>query len=129
MKLFHRAKDGGPDSTVWGYWLIEWKKVFSVALICFEDGTREAYHTHAFNAISWLISGKLVEYYLVCANWPTTYFPSLKPIITKRDNFHKVSSVGRSWVLTFRGPWVDTWQEHTIDGDITLTHGRKHVTN
>lgn len=127
MKLFHYGKDGGPDSTVWGYWLIEWKSLFSVALLCFEDGTREAYHSHAFNAISWVLSGKLVEYTYKDCSFPQAYWPSFKPIVTRRTKFHKVSSVGRTWVLTFRGPWNDTWQEHSADGDIVLTHGRKVV--
>ena len=61
MKLFSYGKDGGEESTVWGYWLCEFKSLFSVALLCFEDGSREAYHDHAFNSISWVLSGKLTE--------------------------------------------------------------------
>lgn len=53
MKLLFKRKDGGQQSTVTGYWLIEWKNVFSIVLLKFEKGTREAYHTHAFNAFSW----------------------------------------------------------------------------
>ena len=60
MKLFHKSKDGGPDSNVTGYWLIEWKKAFSVVLLRFDAGTREAYHNHAFNAISWILKGELL---------------------------------------------------------------------
>jgi len=55
-------KDGGPDSTVTGYWLIESKKWFSIVLLKFEGKSREAFHTHAFNAISWLLKGKLIEH-------------------------------------------------------------------
>lgn len=129
MKLFYRGKDGGPESHVWGYWLIEWKPVISIALLRLEDGTREAYHSHAFNAISWLLTGKLVEYYQDNANWPTTYWPSLIPIITKRDTFHKVKSVGRSWALTIRGPWATTWHEYlpAEDRHRILTSGRQEV--
>ena len=57
MKLFKKMKDGGPHSTVTGYWLIEWKAVFSIVLLKFEGKSRETFHTHAFNCISWLISG------------------------------------------------------------------------
>lgn len=33
------------------------------------------------------------------------------------------------WVLTFRGPWVDTWKEYLpkLKEFVTLTHGRKPV--
>ena len=56
MKLCYVGKDGGPESTVWGFWLIEIKKLFSVALLCFENGSREAFHTHAFNSVSWVLT-------------------------------------------------------------------------
>lgn len=126
MKFFHYAKDGGPDSTVWGYWLIEAKKLFSVALLCFEDGSRDEHHSHAFNSVSWVIKGKLLEHML--NGKLQAYRPSLWPIITKRDTFHRVVSVGRTWVLTFRGPWHDVWQEyHPKKGIYNLTHGRKIV--
>lgn len=144
MKLFHYGKDGGPDSTVWGFWLIEWKRVFSIALLCFEDGSREAYHSHAFNSISWVLSGNLVETEI----HPRTglplirlqnngsekgplyhYPPSFLPVFTARDRMHKVTSVGRTWVLTFRGPWSKTWKEYLpISNEyVTLTHGRRKI--
>ena len=129
VDFFKKSKDGGPDSNVTGYWLIEWKRYFSVALLCFEDGTREAFHSHAFNCVSWVLSGKLVEW----RKWPgcmrrSEFLPSLKPVITTRDNLHRVFSVGRTWVLTFRGPWCDYWHAVLPEGQrVTLTHGRKVV--
>lgn len=129
MKLLHYGKDGGPDSTVWGFWLIEWKPVFSVALLCFEDGSREAFHDHAFNSFSWLLKGNLKEYIFDHSDThcgTILYYPSIKPIRTARSRMHKVASKGRSWVLTFRGPWKDTWQEWLPKEQRhrTLTHGR-----
>ena len=38
--------------------------IFSIALLKFEGISREAYHTHAFGAISWLLKGMLVEEFL-----------------------------------------------------------------
>lgn len=125
MKLFYKGKDGGDESLVYGYWLIEIKWLFSIVLLRFEDGTREAYHNHAFNCFSWLLWGKLIEYHLD-GGW-RAYTPSPIPFGTYRDTFHKVRSVGRSWVLSFRGPWSKTWKE-SIDGEQrTLTHGRQIV--
>src|ERR1041385_5982109 len=57
MKLFYRGKDGGPESSVTGWWLIEAKKMFSIALLKFEGASMEAYHDHAFNSISWVLRG------------------------------------------------------------------------
>jgi len=127
MKFFRIAKDGGPESTVTGYWLIEIKSLFSIVLLKFEGKSRDAYHEHAFDCVSWLLKGKLVEeFYYV---WLKTriHLPSLKPIVTRRDDYHKVDSVGTSWVLSFRGPWRNTWNEYTNEGERTLTHGRKVV--
>jgi hypothetical protein len=125
MKLFSKSKDGGPESNVTAFWLIEWKSVFSVALLRFSNGTRSAYHSHAFNCFSWLLTGLLDED--IRHGGRTRYRPSLKPIWTGRDTYHKVRSQGTSWVLTFRGPWAKTWKEDRHDGEVTLTHGRKIV--
>lgn len=126
MKIFSYGKDGGALSKVWGLFITEIKKAFSIVLLRFENGSREAYHSHAFNAVSWILKGKLVEY--VDGAVFEVYRPSLTPIWTPRDRFHKVYSVGTTWVISFRGPWADTWKEYTDkDGEITLTHGRRPI--
>ncbi len=124
MKLLARAKDGGPDSSVVGYWLIEIKGLVSIALLRFANGSRQAFHSHAFNSVSWVLRGRLREQHLsgreeVCR-------PSWRPVITRRRTFHRVISEGTSWVLTLRGPWAATWREyHPASGRYqTLTHGR-----
>lgn len=125
MKFLETSKDGGPKSRVWAHWLVELKNLFSVVLLRFEDGSREAYHSHAFNAVSWVLKGRLVEDRLL-ADRLRFFRPSVVPIITTRDNIHKVTSEGRTWVLSFRGPWADSWVELAEDGQLhTLTHGRK----
>lgn len=126
MKLFKVMKDGGNLSHVWGLFFIEIKSLFSVVLLSFKDGSREAYHTHAFNSLSWVLKGKLKEYML--DGRVLVHKPSWLPVITPRDCFHKVVSEGTTTVLTFRGPWCNVWKEYTEDGEfIKLTHGRKLV--
>lgn len=129
MRFLSVTKDGGKESTVWAYWLVEIKSWFSVALLCFEEGSRDAYHTHAFNSVSWVLWGTLGEQMQDSPAGTWFHYPSLRPIYTYRDTFHKVTSKGRSWVLTFRGPWVERWQEHlpATNETITLTHGRQAV--
>lgn len=125
MKILYKGKDGGPESNVTGYWLIEIKWLFSIAFLRFSHGTREAYHSHAFNCISWVLWGLLEEQHLNGKiKW---HGPSIFPILTWRDTFHKVFSHGTTWVLTFRGPWSKTWKEDVGGKEITLTHGRKIV--
>lgn len=111
MKFFWKGKDGGPKSTVTGYWLVEMKRLFSIALMKFEDGSREEFHSHAFNSISWVLKGKVVER-LLEELAVIEYGPSLIPIITTRNTFHRVVSKGTTWVLTIRGPWAPLWSEY-----------------
>jgi hypothetical protein len=127
MKFLKKMKDGGPESKVTGYWLIEAKSLFSIVLLHFSDGSREAYHNHAFNAISWVLSGQLNEEPL--HNSSNTYTPSLRPVWTPRTMFHKVKSIGDTWVLSFRGPWKSTWNEFipATGRKLTLTHGRREL--
>lgn len=124
MKLFHKAKDGGPESKVTGYWLIESKRFFSIALLRFDQGSREVMHTHAFNAVSWILWGTLLERtHEECV----VLSPSILPVYTARDRLHQVFGVAKTtWALSFRGPWVDRWQEFfpKENKQITLTHGR-----
>jgi hypothetical protein len=144
MKLCTLSKDGGPESTVWAYTLIEIKCLFTIVLLRFENGSRDAYHSRAFDCISWLLSGGLVETRQPecqtsgrCAkpnaacDAPSvyTYLPNWWPIITRRAHHHKVVSVGRSWVLSFRGPWAATWRETDgATGEVsTLRSGREVV--
>lgn len=128
MRLLYWGKDGGEESTVWGFWPIEIKSLFSVALLVFEDGTRDSYHSHAFNSVSWVLRGRLTEY-IKNSQDAKLYNASLKPVVTKRNTFHKVRSIGRTYVLTFRGPWVDAWEEYLPSENRyrVLTHGRKEV--
>lgn len=129
MKFLFKSKDGGSESTVTGYWLIEAKNLFSVVILCFDGESREAYHTHAFDAFSWVLRGGLTEF--IWKGPSTKYVPSLMPIVTKREVCHKVrSNKGKTWVLSLRGPWKNTWKEiRPLEGnrEVTLTHGRIEI--
>ena len=126
-RLFYKKADGGKESGVTGYMLIEWKPVFSIGLLHFRKGSREASHSHAFNGITWWLRGHVSEI-IHPSKMVQDFWPSLKPKITKRGCFHKVYAHKDTWALTFRGPWEDTWQEYRPQsGYVTLTHGRREV--
>jgi len=127
-KLFFKRADGGEKSGVTGYMLIEWKSVFSIGLLHFKEGSREAFHTHAFNAITWWLKGLVVEVHANADNILDKFKlfrPSLKPKFTSRDCYHKIIAYTDTWALTFRGPWKNEWKELRPDGEVVLTHGRK----
>lgn len=125
MKFFSKSKDGGPESPVDAFFLFEIKALCTVALLRFNQGGREAYHTHAFNAWTWFLCGDMVEQDINGEFY--CYERSILPKITRRNKNHRVRAFKTSWALTIRGPWSKTWTE-TVDGkNIVLTHGRKRV--
>lgn len=127
MKLLWNAKDGGPESRVW-CWGLESKRFGSVLLMKFARGSREAYHTHAFNSWSWVLTGGLDEYHIDRhVEW---HHPSWRPVRTRRETNHMVQGLhAANWVLSFRGPWANVWREWLpkTNRHVTLTHGRKEV--
>jgi hypothetical protein len=127
MKLLKKAKDGGPESPVDAYFLLEIKSLFSIALLKFNKGGREAYHNHAFHASTWFLKGELLEEDLDGSTY--RYARSIIPKVTKRSKFHRVKAFSDSWCLTVRGPWLNYWQEYSTATEefTTLTHGRKVV--
>ena len=134
MKILWGNKDGGPESEV-QCWGVEIKSLFSVMLLRFTTKSRNAYHSHAFWSISWLLKGALLENRRYDENGYqyshlNLYRAGIKPIIITRDNLHMVRGLHGTkyhWALTFRGPWTATWKDGQ-PGDLdTLTHGRRKV--
>lgn len=118
-------KDGGPESPVDAYVLFEVKWLCSIMLLKFNKGGREAFHTHAFNALTWFLFGNIVEEDISGGKY--TYRRSVFPKVTKKNKNHRVFANLDSWCFTVRGPWSKTWSE-TLDGkEITLTHGREKL--
>ena len=125
MKILNRSKDGGPESPVDAFFLFEIKSLCTVALLRFNEGGREAHHTHAFHALTWFLCGDLTEedisgsYHVYKRSW--------LPKITRRSKNHRVLAWTTSWCFTIRGPWASTWTEDTDTHRTVLTHGRKVV--
>jgi hypothetical protein len=126
MRFLEKVKDGGPDSPVPAYVLVEIKSLFSVMLLHF-GGSREAYHSHAFNALTLWLKGRVYEFTPFSDRQRPWYAGQWK--YTPRGLMHKIRPVGSAWALTFRGPWAKTWQEFLPAENkfVTLTNGRKVV--
>jgi len=108
MKLLTVTKDGGDESTVWAYWLVELKRWFSIALLCFENGSRDAFHTHAFRCVSFVLWGKLPEQHR--DGRVIEYTPGVCPVFTRRETFHKVVSLAiAAWYNSAVSPAYKAW--------------------
>lgn len=133
MKFLFKSKDGGKDSNVTGYWLFESKRFGSIVLLRFDKGSREAFHNHAFNAVSWVLKGELMEEFAPCHmlhGFTETIKPSWKPFRTHKTRFHRVFGMAdTTWAISFRGPWDKTWEEWLPNEQkyVTLTNGRRIV--
>ena len=127
MKLLSFAKDGGKESHVTGFWFVEMKNLFSFVLLKFSKGTREAFHSHAFNALTWFLKGKVTEYHI--DGRKIDWQPSLLPKYTPRSCFHKVYAHEDTYAFSIRGPWALVWKEFlpTTNEIVTLTNGRKRI--
>ena len=124
MKFFNKSKDSCPESPVDAYFLFEIKGLCSVALLKFNKGKREQYHTHAFNAWTWFLGGDLTEEDV--DGTLLKYARKFKPKFTGRDKNHRVIAKVDSYCFTFRGPWCDYWTETSDDKtkETCFTHGR-----
>jgi hypothetical protein len=111
------TKDGGPESPV-SFYGIEIKCLFSIGVLKFSEGCRESYHTHAFEALTWFLSGSLQEQRLWSVSLYgnnveyTSYTKSLLPKYTSKENMHRVFSKKDSLCFTLRGPWATQWKEY-----------------
>lgn len=124
MKFLSKSPDGGKNSGVTGYFLVEIKLLFSIVLLKFNKGTREAYHNHAFNAITLWLKGSVREHML---DGRTLEWKGGNVKYTPRETFHKVEALTDTWALCFRGPWIDKWNEYRKNKQVTLTHGRNEI--
>lgn len=127
MRCLFKKKDGGPFSKATGYWFFEAKSFGSVVLLRFDRGSRDAFHSHAFDAVSWVLRGGLRE--VLRDGSEVLLTPGVAPVWTARNRYHKVFGLEDStWVLSFRGPWRKYWREDLPGrGEVVLTHGRKEV--
>ena len=125
--LFKSSYDGGINSGVNGFWLIEWKPCFSLVFLKFNKGTRENYHNHAFNAYTWFLWGNVTEHHK--DGRKLKWYPSLWPKYTPKECFHKVEAHEDTYAFSIRGPCDIMWKEYNEEKDeeINLTHGREIV--
>lgn len=133
MLFFKKRYDGGSNSGVTGYWVFEIKWLMSIVLLKFTPNHRENFHSHAFNAITFWLKGKVTEeqMHLDAKVKTLTRYKAFDLKFTPRDSVHKIHCTSPAWALSIRGPWHKKWFEYNEAQDkiITMTHGRKVITN
>lgn len=125
MRFMQKAPDGGINSGVTGFYLIELKSLFSIVLLKFElQENYERFHNHAFNALTLWLKGHIREDDI---NGTAHHYFGGEVKSTPRSKFHRVVPFGTAWAISVRGPWLNQWQEFRNNAFRTLTHGRKEI--
>lgn len=132
MKFLQWSKDGGPESNVEGFFIIEIKGLFSIAILRFNEGMRETFHSHAFDAVTLPVSGDMEEQSLVGdilrpPEVSVKRYINWKWKLTPKSKVHRVKVNKTGYCLTLRGKWGKTWWEYNRKTQEfkLLGHGRK----
>lgn len=113
------------------YTLFEHKSIFSIIVYNWKTITQNRFHSHAFPAVAFLLSGKYEqEIYkkgVVTANMVNQW---MKPRWLPRNYTHRVMKAdSNTWTIVFVGPWTKYWYEWFQDTNtwVKYTWGRKVV--
>lgn len=106
--------------------VLEWKRFFSIKLFHFNptSGKQDRFHTHAFNALSILLSGDYVEEVITEKRQIVALKRSRKRFLFIPENqYHRITKSNGCRTLLITGPWGNEFKELTKlpwvkDGDI-----------
>lgn len=98
--------------------ILEYKKLFSIKLFKFHktDGKQDRFHTHAFNAYSFLLKGNYIEEVLdgdVIKKLPRN---RSRVLFIPKDSFHRITKSTNCTTILITGPWGKTFKELTDVG-------------
>ena len=120
MIVFWKKKDillG--DQNVSEITVLEWKKLFSIKLFHFHktEGSQDRFHTHAFNALSFLLKGNYTEEVLDGKKVLRLPRNRSKIIFIPKGQFHRITKSEGCRTLLITGPWDAEWSElrHIVD--------------
>jgi hypothetical protein len=115
--------------------ILEWKPLFSLKTFYFHPGeAQEIFHTHSFNAISFLVYGNYMESFFYPENPKETRYCSeprnrSRLIFIPKNRFHQITKSEGCRTIMLTGPWGRVYHEYKPDTQeaSTSTHGRKLV--
>jgi hypothetical protein len=119
------------EGHVMAYTVFEWKPLFSIIVYNWLTIKQNRFHSHAFPAVAFLLSGKYEEEVKVNGKtYSKTVNQWLKPRYIPRNYVHRVlKSDPNTWTIIFVGPWHKWWYEYFEDTGIWCKYlwGRKMV--
>lgn len=93
--------------------LLEYKKWFSIKLFNFHksEGVQDRFHTHAFNAYSFLLKGDYTEEVLEDNKIVKCLRSRSKALFIPKDSYHRITRSKGCVTLLVTGPWGETFKE------------------
>ena len=93
--------------------ILEYKKWFSIKLFNFHksEGVQDRFHTHAFNAYSFLLKGDYTEEVLEDNKIVKCLRRRSKVLFIPKDSYHRITRSKGCVTLLITGPWGETFKE------------------
>lgn len=113
MVFWKRKKIDLGDQSVTELTILEWKRFFSIKLFNFHptDGKQDRFHTHAFNAVSILLSGDYMEEIIDHGQIVPLKRSRKRFLFIPKDNYHRITKSEGCWTLLITGPWGKEFKE------------------
>lgn len=114
MTFWKRKSINLGDQNVTELTILEWKRFFSIKLFHFHptDGKQDRFHTHAFNAVSILLSGDYVEEVVIDGHFVLPQKRSRKRFLyIPANQYHRITKSDGCRTLLITGPWGNEFKE------------------
>lgn len=113
MTFWKRKSINLGDQNVTELTILEWKRFFSIKMFYFHptDGKQDRFHTHAFNAVSILLSGDYVEEVIKDALVCELKRSRKRFLFIPANQYHRITKSTGCRTLLITGPWGDEFKE------------------
>ena len=93
--------------------ILEYKKWFSIKLFNFHksEGVQDRFHTHAFNAYSFLLKGDYTEEVLEGDKIVKCARSRSKALFIPKNSYHRITRSKGCVTILITGPWGETFKE------------------
>ncbi len=97
-----------------GIWLYNWKTI-----------KQNRFHTHAFNSVAFLLSGKYAEEVIHAGKIETRIVDQwLKPRFLPKNYCHRILFANpNTWTIVFFGKWIPHWWEFFKESNTWVKYG------
>lgn len=101
------------DQSVTELTILEYKKLFSIKLFKFHksSGKQDRFHTHAFNALSFLIKGDYTEEIIKDNKIMKCRRNRSRILYIPKDSYHRITKSDSCYTLLLTGPWGGEFKE------------------